>query len=141
MNYEQTTLKDVIELRQKSIMIKSDQSNVSNEGLKEVEQDISKLISSGKFSSSFNMTMEAYPDLKANENMLQLQEEIVSSENKLSFAKQSFNDSVERYKSTILSFPENIIVSQFPGLKFEFTYWELSKEKIKSKEEKVVNFD
>jgi LemA protein len=55
--------------------------------------------------SRFSMVMEAYPDLKANENMLQLSEELTSTENKVSFARQAFNDAVTEYNSYRQSFP------------------------------------
>ncbi|HIE56309.1 MAG TPA: LemA family protein, partial [Chromatiaceae bacterium] len=53
----------------------------------------------------FNMVMEAYPDLKANENMMQLHGELVSTENKVAFARQAFNDSVMQYNTYRQSFP------------------------------------
>ena len=57
---------------------------------------------------------EAYPDLKANTNMLALQEELTSTENKVSFARQSFNDSVMTYNTARETFP-NVIVANFTG--------------------------
>lgn len=52
---------------------------------------------------------EAYPDLKANQNMLALQEELTSTENKVSFARQAFNDAVMAYNTACESFPSNIV--------------------------------
>ncbi len=52
---------------------------------------------------------EAYPDLKANQNMLSLQEELTSTENKVSYARQAFNDAVMHYNTAIESFPSNIV--------------------------------
>ena len=52
---------------------------------------------------------EAYPDLKANQNMLALQEELTSTENKVAFARQSFNDSVTVYNTEIQKFPNNLV--------------------------------
>jgi LemA protein len=52
---------------------------------------------------------EAYPDLKANQNMLALQEELTSTENKVAFARQSFNDSVTAYNTEIQKFPNNLV--------------------------------
>src|SRR5690606_2616324 len=57
--------------------------------------------------------MEAYPDLKANQNMLSLQEELTSTENKVAFARQAYNDSVTTYNTRIESFPPNIIAGLF----------------------------
>jgi LemA protein len=52
---------------------------------------------------------EAYPDLKANQNMLSLQEELTSTENKVAFARQAFNDSVTTYNTEREKFPNNIV--------------------------------
>jgi len=57
----------------------------------------------------FNMVMEAYPDLKGNQNMMQLTEELTSTENKVSFARQAFNDQVMEYNTYKQSFPQNIL--------------------------------
>jgi LemA protein len=56
---------------------------------------------------------EAYPDLKANTNMLALQEELSSTENKVAFARQAFNDSVMEYNTKRESFPDNIFAGAF----------------------------
>jgi len=56
---------------------------------------------------------EAYPDLKANQNMMQLTEELTSTENKISFARQAYNDSVMVYNTKRETFPSNIIATMF----------------------------
>ncbi len=56
---------------------------------------------------------EAYPDLKANTNMMQLTEELSSTENKISFARQAYNDAVMRYNTARESFPTNLIANSF----------------------------
>jgi LemA protein len=56
---------------------------------------------------------EAYPDLKANQNFLALQEELTSTENKISFSRQYYNDSVLKFNNKIQMFPSNIIASMF----------------------------
>ncbi|MGH1538967.1 MAG: LemA family protein [Arenicella sp.] len=56
---------------------------------------------------------EAYPDLKANENMMQLSEEITTTENKVAFARQAFNDGVMHYNNLREAFPSNIIANFF----------------------------
>jgi LemA protein len=61
----------------------------------------------------FNMVMEAYPDLKANQNMMQLSEELTSTENRVSFARQSFNDGVMEYNTYRQSFPQKIFATSF----------------------------
>ncbi len=56
---------------------------------------------------------EAYPDLKANQNMMQLTEELTSTENKISFARQAYNDSVMAYNTKRESFPSNLVAGTF----------------------------
>jgi len=56
---------------------------------------------------------EAYPDLKANQNMLAIQEELSSTENKVAFARQAFNDSVMEYNTKRESFPDNVFAGMF----------------------------
>jgi LemA protein len=57
--------------------------------------------------------MEAYPDLKANQNMMQVSEELVSTENRISFARQAFNDSVMDYNTYRQSFPPVFFATAF----------------------------
>lgn len=56
---------------------------------------------------------EAYPDLKANQNMMQFQEELASTENKVAFSRQAFNDAVLSYNNTAENFPNNVIANSF----------------------------
>ena len=56
---------------------------------------------------------EAYPDLKANQNMMQFQEELSSTENKVAFSRQAFNDAVMTYNNTAENFPNNVVASMF----------------------------
>jgi LemA protein len=63
--------------------------------------------------SKFNVVMEAYPDLKANQNMMQLSEELISTENKVSFARQAFNDQVMEYNTYKQSFPPVALANMF----------------------------
>ena len=56
---------------------------------------------------------EQYPDLKANQNMMQLTEELTSTENKISFARQAYNDSVMTYNTEREVFPSNLIAGMF----------------------------
>ena len=56
---------------------------------------------------------EAYPDLKANQNMMQLSEELTSTENKIAFSRQAYNDAVMSYNTGIESFPDNFIAGSF----------------------------
>ena len=61
----------------------------------------------------FNLLVEAYPDLKANQNMMQLTEELTSTENKVAFARQAFNDQVMAYNIYKQSFPQNLLAGLF----------------------------
>jgi LemA protein len=60
-----------------------------------------------------NVVMEAYPDLKANQNMMQVSEELISTENKVGFARQGFNDQVMAYNTYKQSFPQNMLAATF----------------------------
>ncbi len=63
---------------------------------------------------------EAYPDLKANQNMMQFQEELASTENKIAFSRQAFNDSVMGYNNSVQNFPNNVIAGFFNFESAEF---------------------
>lgn len=67
----------------------------------------------GEALSKFMLVVENYPDLKANQNFLALQEELTSTENKISFARQSFNDQVLFFNNKIQMFPSNLIATMF----------------------------
>jgi LemA protein len=60
-----------------------------------------------------NVVMEAYPDLKANQNMMQLSEELTSTENKVAFARQAYNDQVMNYNTYRQSFPPVVFAAAF----------------------------
>jgi LemA protein len=67
----------------------------------------------GQAMGRFNAVMEAYPDLKASSNMQQLTEELASTENRVGFARQAFNDAVMAYNISRESFPANVFASMF----------------------------
>ncbi len=73
--------------------------------------------------------VENYPDLKANQNFLALQEELTSTENKISFSRQSYNDQVLFYNNKIQMFPSNIIANIFKFIQEEFFQVEDEKER------------
>ena len=130
MDYEKSTLKDVVALRNQAQQAKQTGDSKSR---MDAENKISGIL------SGLNVVFERYPDLKANQNALQLQEEIVSTENKLAYAKQAFNDSIERYNATKKSFFQSMVVSLFSSkLNFDFTYWQLDDDKIKEQEDYTV---
>lgn len=130
MDYEQTTLKDVVALRNQAQQAKA---NGDEQGRIAAENQISTI------ASGINLVFEQYPDLKANQNVMQLQEEIVSTENKLAYSKQSYNDSIEIYNADKKSFPATLIVSAFPSkLDFDFPYWQLTQEQVATQENYTV---
>ncbi len=130
MDYEQTTLKDVVALRNQAQQAKT---NGDEKTRMQAEDQISKI------ATNINLVFEQYPDLKANQNCLQLQEEIVSTENKLAFSKQAFNDSIEKYNADKKSFFTAMIVNFFKSkLDFDFPYWQLNADQIKDHENYTV---
>jgi LemA protein len=74
---------------------------------------------SGALKSLFAVA-EAYPDLKANQNFLQLQEELTSTEDRIAYARQFYNDSVLNYNNKIQVFPRNLLASNFNFAKREY---------------------
>jgi LemA protein len=70
--------------------------------------------------SKFFLVVENYPDLKANENFLALQEELTSTENKISFSRQAYNDQVLFYNNKIQMFPSNVVAGMFSFKESEF---------------------
>lgn len=75
------------------------------------------------------VVVERYPDLKANQNFLALQEELSSTENKISFSRQFYNDSVLRYNNKTQMFPSNVIANMFSFKQGEFFEVKLEHEK------------
>lgn len=129
MDYEKTTLKDVVALRNQSQQAKTAGDEKARMAAENQISDIA---------THLNVVFEQYPTLKANENCKQLQE-IVSTENKLAYAKQSYNDSIEIYNASKKSFPANTIVGAFRGkLDFDYPYWQLSEQKVTEQESYTV---
>ena len=134
MKHESETLEAVIQARNSAVAAKA--QNSSNIG---DPDSMGALIAAeaglqGALGNLFALS-ESYPDLKANQNMLQLQEELTSTENKIAFARQAFNDSVTSYNNKRETFPSNIIAGVF-GFKDKSLY-EVSEEK---KEKVAVKF-
>jgi LemA protein len=112
MKHERETLDAVITARNAASSGLEDAKN--NPGSADVMATLSQ--AEGQLSSAlgrFNMVMEDYPDLKANQNMMQLSEELTSTENRVSFARQSFNDGVMEYNTYKQSFPQNFFATSF----------------------------
>ena len=132
MDYEKTTLKEVVALRNQAQTAK----DVGDETTRiAAENGISKI------AAGINVVFEQYPDLKANQNALQLQEEIVNTENKLTYSKQAYNDSIERYNAKKKSFFESMVVNVFGStLNQDFAYWSLTEDQIKANENYKIKF-
>ncbi|MBF0484438.1 MAG: LemA family protein [Candidatus Omnitrophica bacterium] len=101
MAHERQTLEAVIKARQQAIDASSLKDKVQAENF--LSQTLRSL---------FAVT-ENYPNLKADQQMKQLQEELVSTENKIAFARQFYNDETGRYNSSIQIFPNNIVAGTF----------------------------
>jgi LemA protein len=83
----------------------------------------------GEALSRFMLVVENYPDLKANQNFLAVQEELTSTENKISFARQSYNDQVLFFNNKIQMFPSNIVANMFNFGKRDFFELESAAER------------
>ena len=79
--------------------------------------------------SKFLLVVENYPDLKANQNFLSLQEELTTTENKVGFARQFYNDEVLKFNTKIESVPTNIIAGMFGFKQSDFFEIEEPKER------------
>ncbi|HSM29717.1 MAG TPA: LemA family protein [Woeseiaceae bacterium] len=112
MKHERETLEAVINARnaaQQSLQAaKADPANA--EAIKDLGASEGAL---GAALGRLFALSEAYPDLKANENMMQFQEELASTENKVAFARQAFNDAVLSYNNMAENFPNNIVAGMF----------------------------
>ena len=100
-SHEKETLDAVISARNKAVSAQTPEAEMKADG--ELTQALGRL---------FALT-EAYPELKANTNFLQLQEELKNTEDKISYARQFYNDSVLNYKNKIEMFPSNIVAGMF----------------------------
>jgi len=123
LKHEKETLENVTKARQQAI----DVSGVKNQA--QAENFLSQTL------RSLFAVSENYPDLKANQNMLALQEELTSTENKISFARQHYNDSVMRFNTKIEIFPSNIIANMFNFTEGEF--FELEEGAVEKEAPKV----
>jgi LemA protein len=112
MSHEKETLSAVIEARNSALSARNTAAQNSTSGsaigaLNTAEVELTAAM--GKFFA----LAESYPDLKANQNVATLMEELSSTENRVGFARQAFNDSVMTYNTAIQSFPANLIAGRF----------------------------
>jgi LemA protein len=112
LKHERETLENVIKAR--NVAYTASQAAASNPGdaaaVKSLMSAESGLVGA---MSRLMVVAEQYPDLKANQNMMQLTEELTSTENKISFSRQAYNDSVMVYNTQRESFPTNILAGMF----------------------------
>ncbi|NAW69739.1 LemA family protein [Vibrio sp. V27_P1S3P104] len=112
MQHEQETLQQVIQARNQAISglkaaSAAPESESAIEQLAQAEGGLNNAL------SKLNVVVEAYPDLKASQTMVQLQEELASTENKVAFARQAFNDSVTVYNTYKQTFPPVLLANIF----------------------------
>jgi len=112
IKHERETLEAVVQARNTAADMLS--SAAADPGNAEAIKGLSA--AEGKLAGAlmnFNMVMEAYPDLKASQNMMQLSEELISTENKVSFSRQAFNDQVMAYNTYKQTFPPAFFATRF----------------------------
>ncbi|WP_026976535.1 LemA family protein [Flavobacterium tegetincola] len=108
--FEKGTLTAVIEARSKATSTTIDPTNISPEQLAEFSKAQSGVSSA---LSRLLVTVERYPDLKANANFLKLQDELASTENQILTARTRFNEAVKPYNNHVLTFPNSIFAGMF----------------------------
>ena len=112
MKHERETLESVISARNQASQA-AKQAAASPEDANAIQQLIgAEGVLTGALGRLFAV-MENYPDLKANQNMMQLSEELTSTENRVAFARQAYNDAVMVYNTERESFPDNLIAGGF----------------------------
>ena len=108
--HEQETLQGVIEARSKATQIKVDPTDLTPERLAQYQQAQGQLATAlGKLLA----ITENYPDLKANQNFLELQAQLEGTENRINVARKNFNDAARAYNTAIRRFPKNILAGLF----------------------------
>lgn len=108
--YEAKTLEAVVEARAKATSITLDANNLTEENLKAFQAAQDQM--SGTLSRLL-VTMEQYPELKANQNYLDLQSQLESCESAIANARRQFNETARTYNTAVRRFPANIIASMF----------------------------
>lgn len=116
--HEQGTLTAVVEARAKATSVTVDPSNLSEEAIAEYQQTQDALSQS---IGRLLVSVEAYPDLKANSNFQELQAQLEGTENRISVERRAYNEAVQDYNTTVRSFPNNIMASLF-GFKSKGTF-------------------
>jgi LemA protein len=115
--HEKSTLNEVTRARTQAVSAQGVESQARAE--QELTSALGRLM----------VVVEQYPDLKANQNFLGLQEELSSTENRISFSRQHYNDSVMQYNTRIESFPQNVVAGTF-GFRQE-AFFEIKDESVR----------
>ena len=108
--HESETLQAVVEARAKATSMNIDPSNMSAEQIanfQKVQDGVSSAL------GRLLVTVEKYPDLKANENFRELQAQLEGTENRISVARRDYNEAARKYNTTLRSFPKNILAGMF----------------------------
>ena len=109
-DYEKGTLTEVIEARAKATSVQIDPNNLTEESIAKFQAAQDQLSSA---LSRLMVVVERYPELKANQNFLELQAQLEGTENRISVERGKFNETVNEYNSFIRKFPNNIIAGLF----------------------------
>ena len=124
--HEQQTLEDVVKARSEATQVKVDAENLSPEKLAAFQKAQSGVSSAlGRLLA----VAENYPDLKANQNFLELQSQLEGTENRITVARKDFNDAAESYNQSIRQFPKNILAGMFGFEKKSYFEAEAGSEK------------
>jgi LemA protein len=109
-DFEQQTLTDVIEARSKATSVQIDPSNISEASIQQFQAAQDQL--SGALSRLL-VTIERYPDLKANKSFLELQAQLEGTENRITVERNKFNEQARIYNTSIRRFPKNLFAGMF----------------------------
>ncbi len=109
-NFEQTTLTQVVEARAKATSVNITPDNLSPENIQKFQQ------AQGELSGALGrllVSVERYPELKANQNFLNLQSQLEGTENRIKVSRNDFNTSVQEFNQTVRKFPNNLFAGMF----------------------------
>lgn len=109
-SHERETLEGVIEARARASFVNINPENLTEESLRQFQSAQSEVTSA---LSRLLVTVERYPDLKANQNFLELQAQLEGTENRITVARQRFNEAAQQYNTYIRTFPTNILAGMF----------------------------
>ena len=109
-NFEQETLTQVIEARAKATSVTVDPENLTPEAIAQFQQSQDALSQS---LGRLLVSVERYPELKANQNFLELQAQLEGTENRISTERRAFNEATQQYNSAVRRFPNNIMAGMF----------------------------